>query len=83
MEDAPTYWEYKAQVDTLLSRNELTVEQAIVLLRCYNATLDQTPVHVNYLMSITSLNWQKINYLLNGLVIRGAIKRIEEKYYMV
>jgi myosin-crossreactive antigen len=83
MEDYPTYYEYKAQIDTLISRGELTVAQGVILLRCFNATLEGSPVHVNYLMACTGLNWQKINYVLNGLVLRKGIRKIEEKYYMV
>ena len=83
MEDYPTYWEYKAQVDTLVSRGALTIEQGVILLRCFNGTLQETPVHINQLMSISGLDWKKVNWTLNGLVQRGAIRKIEEKYYMV
>lgn len=83
MEDYPTFAEYKAQVDLLVTRNELTTEQGIILLRCFNATLEGHPVHVNYLMSCTGLCWKRINYTLNGLVLKGAIRKIEDKFYMV
>jgi hypothetical protein len=83
MEDYPTYYEYKAQIDLLVTRNELTTEQGIILLSCFKGTLQETPMHINYLMSATGLCWKRINYILNGLVLRGAIRRIEEKYYMV
>jgi len=83
MEDYPTYYEYKAQVDNLVNSGTLTTEQGIILLKCFNATLEGSPVHVNYLMACTGLNWQKINYVLNGLVLRKGIRKIEEKYYMV
>jgi len=79
----PTYYEYKATVDNLVTRGELTTEQAIILLCCFKATLNETPVHINYLIAATGLNWQKINYVLNGLVLRKGIRKIEEKYYMV
>ena len=79
MEDLPTYWEYKAQVDRMVESDQLTVEQAVILLRCFNATLQHTPVHINQLMHISSLNWTKVNYLINGLIQRGAIRKIEEK----
>lgn len=79
----PTYQQYKQQVDTMVSSDELTVEQAIILLACFKGTLTSTPVHINYLMQITGLNWKSINYLLNGLVIRKAIRKVEEKYYIV
>lgn len=83
MEDLPNYFEYKAQVDTLVSRGELTIEQGILLLRCFNATLDNTPVHINQLMQVSGLGWKEVNWTLNGLVQRRAIRKIEEKYYMV
>ena len=83
MEDLPTYYEYKVHVDLLVTRNELTMEQAIILLSCFKATLQESPVHVNYLMAATGLDYKRINYVLNGLVLKRGIKRIEEKYYMV
>ena len=83
MEDLPTYYDYKVQVDLLVARAELTIEQAIILLRCFNATLEGSPCHINYLMACSGLDWKKINYTLNGLVQRGSIRRIAEKYYMV
>jgi len=83
MEDYPTYNEYKAHVDLLVTRNELTMSQAIILLSCFKATLQESPVHVNYLMAATGLDYKRINYVLNGLVLKRGIKRIEEKYYMV
>lgn len=83
MEDLPTYWEYKAQVDSLVSSGQLTTEQAIILLSCFNATLNGAPVHINYLMHATGLGWKPINWTVNGLVQRGAIKKIEQKYYMI
>jgi hypothetical protein len=83
MEDYPTYDEYKAQIDHLVNSGTLTTEQGIILLKCFNATLEGIPVHINYLMACTGLNWQKINYTLNGLVLKKGIRRIEEKYYMV
>ena len=83
MEDLPTFAQYKAQIDHMVATDQLSVEQGILLCQCFKATLSETPVHVNYLMSATSLNWKNINYLLNGLVMRKAIRKIEQKYYMV
>ena len=79
----PTYEQYKHRVDTLITSDELTVEQALILLQCFKGKLTDTPVHINYLMQITGLNWKNINYLLNGLVLRKAIRKIETKYYIV
>ena len=83
MQDLPTYDDYVSQVNQMIESEQLSVEQGIILCSCFKATLSETPVHINYLMSATSLNWKNINYLLNGLVQRGAIRKIEQKYYMV
>ena len=83
MEDLPDYFTYKAHVDLLVTRGELSVDQGIILCRCFNATLENTPVHINNLMYYTNLNWVRINAVVNGLVCRGAIRKIEKKYYMV
>jgi hypothetical protein len=79
----PSYYDYKAQVDNLVTRGELTTEQGIILLICFKATLNETPVHINYLIAATGLSWQRINAVLNGLVLRKGIRKIEQKYYMV
>jgi predicted Rossmann fold nucleotide-binding protein DprA/Smf involved in DNA uptake len=83
MEDLPTYYEYSSQVDLLVSRGELTLEQGILLCTCFKATLNEHPVHINFLMQVSGLNWKQVNASLNGLVLRGAIRRVEEKYYMI
>ena len=83
MEDYPTYIEYSAQVNAMVSRDELSLEQSILLCTCYKATLNESPIHINFLMQVSGLNWKEVNWNLNGLVLKGAIKRIEEKYYMV
>lgn len=82
MEDLPTYYEYSAQVNAMVSRGELSLEQSILLCTCYKATLNESPIHINFLMQVSGLNWKEINWTLNGLVQKGAIRRIEEKYYM-
>ena len=83
MEDLPTYAQYKAQNDHMVASDQLSIEQGILLCQCFKATLRETPVHINYLMSATGLCWKKINWTLNGLVQKGAIRKIEQKYYMV
>ena len=83
MQTYPTYSDYLGQVNHLIESNELTINQGIILLSAYKATLEGTSVHVNYLMSITSLSWKEVNYLLNGLVLRGALQKIDKKYYKV
>ena len=83
MEDLPTFAQYKAQIDHMVDTDQLSLEQGILLLQCFKATLNEAPVHINYLMSATGLCWRKINWMLNGLVMKGAIRKIEQKYYMV
>ena len=78
----PTYYEYKSQVERMVNSNELTVDQGIVLTSVYRNWLEGHQTHINYLMQATGLNWKSINWLLNGLVQRGAIKRYE-KYYTI
>lgn len=78
----PNYNEYKAQVDHMVNSNELTTDQGIVLTSVYRNFLEGNQTHVNYLMQATGLNWKSINWLCNGLVIRGAIKKYE-KYYTI
>ena len=83
MEDLPTYTQYKAQVNHMVDSGKLSLEQGILLCRCFKATLDESPVHINYLMQLANMSWKEISWTLNGLVQRGALRRIEEKYYMV
>jgi uncharacterized membrane protein len=74
----PTFEEYSQKVQSL----PLTIEQQIILIQTYKRTLEGLPVHVNYLMSITGLNWKEINWTLNGLVLRGALEKLEDKFYI-
>jgi hypothetical protein len=77
----PTLQDYIAHTNALERDGSLTVEQVIILQQCYKRTLDDLPTDVNYLMFCTNLNWKNINYLLNGLVMRGALVRIEKGLY--
>lgn len=79
----PSYQDYMAKVNELIDNGELTVEQGIILRNCFKARMNDAPVHVNYLIAATGLNWKEINWMLNGLVLRGAIRRFEKKWYMV
>jgi len=78
----PTYTEYKAQVDHMVESKELTIEQSIVLTSVYRNWLEGNQTHVNYLMQATNTSWTEINWICNGLVQRGAIKKYE-KYYTI
>ena len=79
----PSYNDYMNKVHELIDNGELTVEQGIILRNCFKARLNERPLHVNYLMQCTGLGWKEINWTLNGLVLRGAIRRFEKKWYSV
>lgn len=79
----PSYQDYMAKVEELIDRGELTVEQGIILRVCFKARLNESPVHVNYLIQATGLGWKEINWTLNGLVLKGAIRKFEKKWYSV
>lgn len=78
----PSIDEYNAHVNDLVSSNALTLEQAIILQVCYRRTLDDLPTNINYLMHVTGLNWQQVNWTCNGLVMRGALTVPEKKWYL-
>ena len=80
MTDLPTIEEYKRVIDTHVSHETLTVDQGIILLTVFKNHLEGLQTHVNQLMSNTGLNWKNINWVLNGLVQRNAIRK-NEKYY--
>ena len=79
----PSYHQYMAEVNRLIDAKELTVEQGVILRCCYKARMNGAPVHVNYLIQATGLKWREISSTLNGLVLRGAIKRVEKKWYWI
>tara|TARA_R110000868_G_scaffold386719_1_gene655096 strand:+ start:229 stop:480 length:252 start_codon:yes stop_codon:yes gene_type:complete len=83
MEDLPTYYEYSTQVDHLVSSGKLTLEQGIILCTCFKATLNEHPVHINFLMQVSGLNWKQVNASINGLVQRGALRGVGGKQYMI
>jgi predicted Rossmann fold nucleotide-binding protein DprA/Smf involved in DNA uptake len=77
----PSYSDYMKVVEGLIDKNELTVEQGVILRCCYSATVNEKPVNVNYLMVATGLHWKEISYTLNGLVLKGAIQVHDKKWY--
>lgn len=81
--ELPTYWQYKSQVDTLIHSKELTVDQGIIITSIYRNFLEGHQTNINYLMMATSLGWKEINWVLNGLVQRGAITKIDKKWYTI
>ena len=79
----PTYSQYKQIVDRHIETGELTDVQGVILLKTYMRSLEGSPVNINFLMSITGLGWKEINWTLNGLVLRKAIKKIDKKWYTI
>ena len=49
----------------------------------YKLSLTGKHVNVRYLMQLTNLGWKQINWLLNGLVQKGAIKKIDKYFYTI
>lgn len=78
----PTIEDYNSHTNDLVTSGSLTLEQAIILQACYRRSLEGLPTNVNFLMQITALSWKEINYILNGLVLRGALTSPEKKWYI-
>jgi hypothetical protein len=76
--ELPSYLVYSSKV---CERTDLTLEQKIILNQTYNLYLQGKPVHTHFLMQCTGLSWKHVNYLINGLSLRGAIKKID-KYHV-
>jgi len=81
--ERPTVSEYCREVELRHALGELTTEQTIVLTVTYKFAAQGKTVNVRYLMQMTNLNWVKINNLLNGLVQRGALKKIDKYFYTI
>lgn len=80
-ESLPSLRNVIACTNALERDGTITVEQAIVLQQCYKNTLEDTTTHIRYLMHVTDLDWKAINWTLNGLVMKGALKRVKKGYY--
>jgi len=78
----PTVEDYNSHTNDLVTSGSLTLEQAIILQTCYRRTLESLPTNINFLMQMTALSWKDINYILNGLVMRGALVSPEKKWYL-
>ena len=81
MVELPTYSAYKAQVDLLVERDELLLEDGIILLCVFRNHLAGNQTNVKYLMSATGLDWKKINYRLNSLTLKGGIRKVDKYWY--
>lgn len=78
----PSIADYNSHTNDLVASGSLTIEQAIILQICYRNTLEEKPTNINFLMQMTGLNWQEINWTCNGLVMRGALTSPEKKWYL-
>ncbi len=74
----PTYLVYSLKVN---ERTDLTLEQKIILNQTYARFLEGKSIHTHFLMQCTGLSWRNINYLVNGLSLKGAIQKID-KYHI-
>lgn len=73
----PSYQDYAQVVN---DRQDLTVEQKIILIQTYALWLQGKSAHTHFLMQVTNCSWKTINYLLNSLVLKGALKKVD-KYH--
>ena len=78
----PTVEDYIAHTNDLVTSGSLTLEQAIILQICYRNTIENKPTNINFLMQMTGLSWNAINWTCNGLVLKGALTMPEKKWYM-
>ena len=79
--ELPTYKEYKQMVELNIERGKLDVDQAVILLSIYRNHLTGRPSHIRSLMNDANLNWKMANAKLNGLVMKGACKKIDKYWY--
>jgi hypothetical protein len=74
----PSVQQYRQKVESM---QDLMIEQQIILIKTYEASIKGFPVNGNFLMDITGLNWKRFSAVINGLVLRGAIEKIEKGWY--
>ena len=77
----PTVAEYKAALDHHVDMGDLDINQAVILLTVFVNHTRGKNTHVKACMDRTGLNWKAINAKLNGLVMRGAIKKHPDHWY--
>lgn len=80
-QELPTIKEYIDHTNELLANNLMTLEQVMILQTCYKNTMADKSTNINFLMQITGLDWKAINWTLNGLVLRGALSKVDLKNY--
>ena len=79
----PTVNEYCRKVELMHATGELTLEQSIVLTVTYKQAHRGKTINIRCLMQMTGLGWKEINWLLNGLVQKGAMKKIDKYFYTI
>ena len=77
----PSIEEYVNHTNELLANNLMTLEQVMILQMCYRNTINDKLTNINFLMQITGLDWKAINWTCNGLVLKGALDRVDLKNY--
>lgn len=77
----PTVAEYKVALDHHVDMGDISIDQAVILLTAYPNYLRGKNTHIKLFMDRTGLSWQNVNYQLNGLVQRGALKKIDKYWY--
>lgn len=83
MQNLPNYEQYKTMVELYVEKGKLDLEQAVMLLTIYRNHLNNKPTNIRVLMDQANLNWQMTNAKLNGLVIKGACKKIDKYWYAI
>lgn len=68
-------------VELEVTRGKLDLDQAVLLLSIYRNHLRGKPSSIKALMNDANLNWKMVNAKLNGLVLRGACKKIDKYWY--
>lgn len=77
----PTVAEYKVALDHHVDMGDIDVDQAVILLAIFVNHTSGRQTHAKLCMDRTGLNWSAVNAKLNGLVMRGAIKKHDNHWY--
>ena len=80
-QELPTVAEYKMALDHHVDQGDIDVDQAVILLTIFTNHTRGKNTHIKACMDRTGLDWKTINYRLNGLVQRGAIKKHDKYWY--
>jgi sRNA-binding regulator protein Hfq len=77
----PTVQEYKHALDHHVDMGDISVDQAVILLTAFVNHSRGKQTHVKAFMDRTGLQWKEVHYQINGLVMRGALKKIDKYWY--